>query len=87
MLKPQGYAIAVDPSGKSVLECDTFTCNHCNSIVFMKDAKTDPDSVGGFCRLCMKNICKHCLDKTCIPFERKLLAMEARGRLHKAVGV
>lgn len=85
MRKPQGYALAVDPSGKTSLECDTFTCNHCNSVVFVQ-AKAAPETLGGFCTLCMKNICPKCTGKTCVPFEKKLEAMEARSRLLRAMG-
>jgi len=87
MRRPQGYALAVDPGQqKPVLECDTFTCCHCNSIVLVKP-KAPPEELGGFCTLCMKNVCPKCVGKKCIPFEKRLLANEARGRLLRAVGI
>lgn len=87
MHKPQGYAVAVDSSGKKVLECDTITCNHCNTVVLVKP-KADPAALGGFCRMCMKHICPKCTDKqTCTPFEKRLQQIESKDRLRKAVGV
>jgi hypothetical protein len=83
---PQGYALWTDPSGVAQ-ERDTFTCAHCNSVVFVEPAK-DPASLGGFCRLCMKNVCAKCADAgKCEPFEKKLEKMEARSRLLKSIGV
>lgn len=75
MRKPQGYAIWTDP-GAPTIEADTFTCIHCNSIVFV-DAKTDPSNLGGFCLKCMKHICAACADKgACAPWEKQLEEME-----------
>lgn len=82
MRNPGGYAIKVDPFG--TVERDSFTCCHCNSIVFVKP-KCDPAEMGGFCRMCMKPVCKNCADKACTPFEKKLEAMERSDRLMKAL--
>jgi len=79
-----GYAITTEP-GKSDVEEDTFTCCHCNCIVFVKH-RCDPAEMGGFCRLCMKHVCKACNAKgECAPFERKLEELEARDRFRRAV--
>lgn len=100
MLRPQGYAIIVDPDAQT-REFDTITCNHCQKLVFMKpghtrqafDAgdKTNPSTAhdpGGFCRQCMQPVCGACADLgTCTPFEKKLEAMEARGRLLASIGI
>lgn len=87
MLRPGGYAIIVDPALSKPIEQDTFTCCHCNRIVFLKASPNVPKpDIGGFCRLCMKNTCGPCADKgTCEPFEKKLERMEQRARLLNAV--
>lgn len=84
MRRPQGYAVTVEP-GKATVEEDTFTCCHCNAIVFLS-ARQDPSAAGGFCRLCMGHICSACADKGCEPFERKLEAMERRDKFLRAIG-
>lgn len=81
-----GYAITTEP-GKRDVEEDTFTCNHCNAVVFLKPMQ-DPSEMGGFCRMCMKHICGPCADKLgCDPFEKKLERMESRDRLLRSLGV
>ena len=100
MLKPQGYAIIVDPDAPT-REFDTITCCHCQRIVFLKPGAVrrgfdagDPanpcpdDDPGGFCRMCMQPTCGPCADKgECVPFERKLQQMERRDQLLKSIGV
>ncbi len=83
MRRPQGYAIIVDPYADTI-ECDTFTCCHCNKIVPVPPAPAP--MVGGFCRLCMLNVCDECSDKGCTPFEKKLEAMEAKDRSLRSMG-
>ena len=84
MRRAQGYAITTEP-GKGDVEEDTFTCAHCNSIVFVKPF-ADPASFGGFCRMCMRHICGPCAGKhECTPFEKKLEEMERRDRFLRAV--
>jgi len=83
MRRPQGYsqmwgpglAHLTDP-GLAALhkdgECDTFTCAHCNSVVFVPPF-TDPADIGGGCRICDGLICNKCVDlRACSPFEAKL---------------
>jgi hypothetical protein len=84
MRRPGGYAAISDPE-RPIKECDTFTCCHCNTVVFV----TGPvDDMGGFCTLCMKHTCKDCNAKgTCSPFEKKIERMERRDRLRRAAGV
>jgi hypothetical protein len=80
MRRPQGYAIWTDPIRpglRATVEADTFTCHHCNSVVFVPP-RADPSSLGGFCRLCMRHICGPCTDKACTPFEKKLEEMERK---------
>lgn len=91
MRKPQGYGVTKEP-GKKDIEEDTFSCTHCNAIVFVSDQTTGkplpPDDAGGFCLRCMKHICKRCAtDGRCTPFERRLEQAEARGRFLKSVGL
>ncbi len=86
MRRAQGYLVIVDPYAAKPLEHDTFTCHHCNVVVVV-ELKADPDKLGGFCRLCMKQICPTCLNGNCTPFEKKLEAIEARDRLTRAIGV
>lgn len=84
MRNAQGYAITAEP-GKGDVEEDTFTCSHCNTVVFVKP-RQDPSEMGGFCRLCYKHVCGPCADVgTCDPFEKKMEAMERRDRLMKVV--
>lgn len=84
MRNAQGYAVWTGPSGPPK-ECDTFTCSHCNKIVFVPP-KADPSTLGGFCRLCMKNICGPCHQEgSCKPFEKKLEEIEARDRMRRAI--
>ena len=64
----------------------TFTCAHCNRIVVVP-LRAKPDECGGFCMLEFKPICPKCQKiGTCTPFEKKLEAMEARGKLLAAIG-
>ena len=88
MLRPGGYAILVDPSLSGPIESDTFSCVHCNSIVFCRATPGMPrPDVGGFCRLCCKPICGPCADKgNCDPFEKQLERQEQRARFLHALG-
>lgn len=84
MRRPQGYAVTTEP-GKADVEEDTFTCCHCNGIVFVRP-REDPSSMGGFCRLCMSHTCAACANKgTCDPFEKKLERLEAKDRFRRAL--
>jgi hypothetical protein len=82
---PGGYAKSFDDRGIG-LECDTFTCFHCNTVVHV-NPKCHPDELGGMCRLCMKMICPACVDLPCLPFEKKLEIMEAKDRALRSYGV
>lgn len=84
MRNAQGYLVITDPT--KTVECDTFTCHHCNRVVIVPP-KAAPDTVGGFCRMCMKMVCPLCVDKGCTPFEKQMEAEERRDRLLTAVGV
>lgn len=88
MRKPQGYSqitgrglVGLTDPGLASLhrdkECDTFTCKHCNTIVFVPPL-TDPANMGGLCKICMGLICPACCDKGCSPFEAQLEAQLTR---------
>lgn len=89
-----GYVRVTEPFG--VREVDTFTCAHCNKVVFVK-AGADPSELGGFCRVCMEHICERCTGSVttlwgekvvgvCMPFMRQLDIVESREQLRKALG-
>ena len=77
MRRPGGYSIITDPAFSRSIECDTFTCKHCQRIVRV-EPMCDPADMGGRCTVCDSLICKMCLGKGCDPFEKKLERMEAR---------
>ena len=86
MIRPGGYATWADPE-KPLVESDTFTCGHCNKIVFVPP-KCDPADLGGMCKSCMKLVCPSCNNiGRCIPFEKKLEKIEARDRFLRSVGL
>jgi hypothetical protein len=86
--------------GPGACEADTITCRHCQHIVAVKPGSATTvyliphrdgrwtEEPGAFCRSCMGPICLRCHDAgTCTPFERKLEAMEARGRFLRSIGL
>lgn len=79
----QGYGVWVGVNGVEK-ERDSFTCAHCNTVVFI-EPRARPEDSGGFCRMCMKCICGPCTNHGCTPFEKKLEQVEARQRLWDAV--
>ena len=68
-LKPQGYLCISDPEGGR-REYDTFTCRHCQRIRRV--------GAGGYCRACDSFICERCVGHDCVPFMKKIEAMEER---------
>ena len=68
----------------AMLETSTFTCFHCNTVVHVLP-KSDVNSVG-FCKKCMKPICQKCASLPCIPFERQLEEIEAKGGIRDRPG-
>lgn len=90
MRKPGGYLTIFAPDKQSQrvvlngtvidseVECDTFSCAHCNVIVAVKPM-CDAADAGGLCKNCMGLICGKCVDRgTCIPIEKALERAEAR---------
>ncbi len=71
MRNPGGHAQSFYPEGHTV-ECDTFTCNHCQRVTFVWPGMSAYD-LGGGCRICNKLICSKCVDKgTCTPWEEQM---------------
>ena len=81
MLRAGGHLVGSDPEG-IVDEADTFTCRHCQKIVVVRP-KQRPEDIGGLCRICMGLVCPGCAGGGCQPFERRIEAAEARGRLRR----
>ena len=87
MRNPGGYAIIVDPMTlRGSQELDTFTCVHCNGVVFLR-AQQAPADAGGWCLCCMKPVCPRCAGKECRPFMRWVEEQEARGRFLRSAGL
>lgn len=98
MIKPHGYVTVV---GDGIFqEHDTITCGHCNQIVMTKPGSFSTtyyipqlvgphkEEPGAMCRVCMRAICLECHDNGhCLPLERKIEQMEARGRLLQSMGI
>ena len=96
MRNPHGYAVIVSPEKTRVnfdhlrceeisagtFESDTFGCVHCNRVVHVK-ARTNMDEFGSMCRNCMKMVCPTCADGPCVPFMKKIEAMEQRDYVRK----
>jgi len=73
-----GVGIIVDPSAPRAQEMGTFTCAHCQAIVFLHnpDGSRKADQ-GGMCIPCFKPVCGPCADTgRCTPFEKKLEQQE-----------
>ncbi len=78
MRRPGGYGHWFNGQGRD-LERDTFTCKHCNSVVFVEPFQ-DPAAAGGWCMNCAALICRECAGRECRPFERQLEREERMGR-------
>jgi hypothetical protein len=85
MRNPGGYEITTFPDRPAV-ESDTYTCCHCNTIVIVPPNKSPSDVGGWWCGLCSKPACGGCVGR-CVPFEKWLDRLEAKARLHRAVGI
>jgi hypothetical protein len=75
MRRPGGFLQTFSPEG--MVEQDTFTCKHCNSIVVVKPF-ADPASMGGRCTCCDGLICPKCVGKDCVTIEQRLEFWEKR---------
>lgn len=86
MRNAQGYLSVFDPEGTHREE-DSFTCFHCNKIVFVP-ARASPTSLGGLCYVCNELICPACVEKgACDPLEEKLKRQEARAHALRSYGL
>jgi hypothetical protein len=97
-LKPRSYTVKTE-DGKPDIECDAYSCKHCNMIVLTPVKRPDyvrfgeaGHDIGGYCPMCHANICGKCADEMgrtlkCVPLEKKLEKMERRDALLKAAGV
>lgn len=96
MLRAGGYGqiigergiTATDAQGRTIqAECDTFSCAHCNRVVFV-NANEKAADIGGFCRCCAGLICGPCVDEgTCTPLEKRLAEQEARYHALRSYGL
>lgn len=86
MPRAQGYAMIVGP--ERTAEADTITCAHCQRVVFLHNQDgTKKADVAVRCGMCDRLMCVPCAEKArCEPFEKKLEAIERRGRLIAAMG-
>jgi hypothetical protein len=72
--KALNYSILVGPN--AVVERDSFTCGHCQRIVFVPPGRSATD-IGGGCRICHHLICGRCVDLgICKPFEQQIAEIE-----------
>lgn len=60
--------------GNVLYECATFTCSHCQGVVFMNPSRT---RARGYCRKCDHHICDRCTTvlaqtRECVPFKKIL---------------
>lgn len=78
MRKPKGYAFITE-EGNVAKERDTFTCSHCQRVVFVRPLSSD----GAYCRGCMGLICPKCEGLGCTPWEKTMETMERRNRLYE----
>lgn len=90
MRNPGGYAIILDPEAPTK-ENDTFTCGHCQRVVFVKPL-APPSDLGGWCGGCAKLLCPRCEQikaqtLTCRPIEKWLEQQEARDRTRRSLGL
>lgn len=79
MLRPQGYAILIDPEVGNT-EWDTSVCAHCQKVTHLK-ALVRPDEQGGFCRKCMALVCSDCAGKPCNPIMKQVEEWEKVGNM------
>lgn len=86
MRNPQGQVIITGPDDTQYV--DTFTCSHCSKIVMVPRAI---ETVGDFCRGCMRLVCAQCAGGGCVTFLQKIEDMErryhARRQLERLAGL
>ena len=100
MRNPNGYATWTFADAP-LIERDTARCGHCGCQIFIKPGTAltvylfpqltgpDKEEPGAGCRVCMsRTICLPChANGVCVPLERKIEQMEARGRMRRSLGL
>lgn len=87
-----GYSTICAPDDcGGIVEQESFTCKHCQKIVFVKPL-CDPADMGGLCKVCDGLICPGCYAKRmaggpCDPWEEKMKRMEARDATRRSMGL
>ena len=85
MRRAGGYGLAIYDSGQ-VVEKDSYTCSHCNSVKFV-EPKQRAEDLGGLCKVCMGLICPACVGKGCTPLEKRLEEQEAAYHARRSYGL
>jgi hypothetical protein len=84
-MRTHGYAVWSHASGRQT-ERDTFRCAHHGGHVVIPPGKAQ--DVSGWCSRCAALVCVACASTgRCVPLERQIKAMEARGRMLAAMGI
>lgn len=85
--RTRGFYRNFDEYGRETV-VETFTCAHCNKVKRTTEKLPNGQEARGFCHKCMQPVCVECGgSERCDPFEKKLLRMEARGKLLKSMGI
>ncbi len=86
MRNPGGVGVITDPNvAAPYQECDTFTCGHCQYVVFVP-VRQNPEDIGGLCKQCMVLICPKCVDRmVCVTWEQMIAMQEAHGRTFRSI--
>ena len=90
----EGVSITMTDLG-SVIECQTFTCAHCQAIVKVIPGADGPDRQNdgsGLCLSCMGLTCKRCRlaqakGALCTPWEKQMVAIEKRDIALRSYGL
>jgi len=90
----EGVAITAMPYGE-IIECQTFTCAHCQAIVNVVPGADGPhrqNDGSGLCMICFGLTCKRCQlaqskGAPCTPWEKKMEQIEARDRALRSYGI
>ncbi len=86
MRNPGGVGVITDPqAGQPFQECDSFTCFHCQYVVWVRPL-ANPSDTGGLCKMCMKLICPKCVGRgVCVTWEQMMEMQEAKGRTYRSI--
>ncbi|HEV1992422.1 MAG TPA: hypothetical protein VGR34_06120 [Candidatus Dormibacteraeota bacterium] len=92
--RAEGVAITTMPYGE-IMEYQTFTCAHCQTIVNVIPGADGPDRQNdgsGLCLICMGLTCKRCQlaqskGAPCVPWEKMMEQIEARDIALRSYGI